>query len=110
MQQLREAVGLESRDEYLLHDRDSIFSEYLDESMARLRAQGGLAIYRMALVIATFLVLSVTSGILPLRRPAHRFATTPRTPRSPLQQHPAAAFAPMPASAAFARARLAASW
>lgn len=41
MQQLREAVGLESRDEYLLHDRDSIFSEYLDESMARLRAQGG---------------------------------------------------------------------
>ena len=36
MQQLREAVGLESRYEYLLHDRDSIFAAHLDESMARL--------------------------------------------------------------------------
>ncbi len=36
MQQLREAVGLESQCEYLLHDRDSIFAEHLDESIARL--------------------------------------------------------------------------
>jgi transposase InsO family protein len=36
MQQLREAVGLESQYEYLLHDRDSIFAEHLDESIARL--------------------------------------------------------------------------
>jgi hypothetical protein len=36
MQQLREAVGLESQYEYLLHDRDSIFAEHLDESIVRL--------------------------------------------------------------------------
>jgi Integrase core domain len=36
MQQLREAVGLESQYEYLLHDRDSIFAEHLDASIARL--------------------------------------------------------------------------
>jgi transposase InsO family protein len=36
MQQLRETVGPESRYEYLLHDRDSIFAEHLDESIARL--------------------------------------------------------------------------
>jgi transposase InsO family protein len=35
LQQLREVVGLESH-EYLLHDRDSIFAEHLDESIARL--------------------------------------------------------------------------
>jgi putative transposase len=36
MQQLREAVGLQSQYEYLLHDRDSIFAEHLDQSIARL--------------------------------------------------------------------------
>jgi putative transposase len=36
MQQLREAVGLESQYEYLLHVRDSIFAEHLDETIARL--------------------------------------------------------------------------
>ncbi len=36
MQQLREAVGRESQYEYLLHDRDRIFAEHLDESIARL--------------------------------------------------------------------------
>jgi putative transposase len=36
LQQLREAVGCEERYEYLLHDRDSIFAEHLDESIARL--------------------------------------------------------------------------
>ncbi len=36
MQQLRKAVGLESQCEYLRHDRDSIFAEHLDESIARL--------------------------------------------------------------------------
>jgi hypothetical protein len=36
LQQLREAVGLQERYEYLLHDRDSIFSEHLDESIERL--------------------------------------------------------------------------
>ena len=35
-QQLREAVGLESRYEYLLHDRDSIFSSDLDASVGHL--------------------------------------------------------------------------
>ena len=36
LQQLREAVGVERRYEYLLHDRDSIFAEPLDESVERL--------------------------------------------------------------------------
>jgi putative transposase len=36
LQQLREAIGFEDRYEYLLHDRDSIFAEHLDESIARL--------------------------------------------------------------------------
>ncbi len=35
-QQLREAVGYEERYEYLLHDRDAIFSVELDESIRRL--------------------------------------------------------------------------
>lgn len=35
-QQLREAVGYESRYEYLIHDRDSIFSADLDEAIQRL--------------------------------------------------------------------------
>ena len=37
LQQLREAVGLEQRYEYLLHDRDSIFAKHLDESIESLR-------------------------------------------------------------------------
>jgi putative transposase len=36
LQQLRAAVGLEKRYEYLLHDRDSIFAEHLDESVTKL--------------------------------------------------------------------------
>jgi putative transposase len=36
LQQLREAVGFEERYEYLLHDRDSIFAQHLDESIGRL--------------------------------------------------------------------------
>ena len=36
LQQLREAVGLQDRYEYLLHDRDSIFANHLDESIGRL--------------------------------------------------------------------------
>jgi putative transposase len=36
LQQLREAVGLEERYEYLLHDRDSIFAKHLDESIGKL--------------------------------------------------------------------------
>jgi putative transposase len=36
LQQLRETVGMEGRYEYLLHDRDSIFAEHLDESIANL--------------------------------------------------------------------------
>jgi putative transposase len=35
-QQLREAVGYETRYEYLLHDRDSLFSADLDQSVRRL--------------------------------------------------------------------------
>jgi len=35
-QQLREAVGYEERYEYLLHDRDSIFSAEVDASIQRL--------------------------------------------------------------------------
>jgi transposase InsO family protein len=35
LQQLREAVGLQERYEYLLHDRDSIFAQHLDESIER---------------------------------------------------------------------------
>jgi hypothetical protein len=33
LQQLREAVGFERRYQYPLHDRDSIFTEYFDESV-----------------------------------------------------------------------------
>jgi putative transposase len=36
LQQLREAIGLQDRYEYLLHDRDSIFANHLDESIGRL--------------------------------------------------------------------------
>jgi transposase InsO family protein len=36
LQQLREAVGFEERYAYLLHDRDSIFSNHLDDSIGRL--------------------------------------------------------------------------
>ena len=36
LHQLREAVGCEERYQYLLHDRDSIFAEHLDESIRRL--------------------------------------------------------------------------
>ncbi len=36
LQQLREAVGFQERYEYLLHDRDSIFAQHLDESIAKL--------------------------------------------------------------------------
>ena len=36
LQQLREAIGLQGRYEYLLHDRDSIFARHLDESIGRL--------------------------------------------------------------------------
>ena len=36
LQQLCEAVGFENRYSYLLHDRDSIFAEHLDESVKRL--------------------------------------------------------------------------
>jgi putative transposase len=36
LQQLREAVGLEERYEYLIHDRDSIFAKHLDESIGGL--------------------------------------------------------------------------
>ncbi|MGO9264039.1 MAG: integrase core domain-containing protein [Candidatus Binataceae bacterium] len=36
LQQLREAVGFGERYEYLLHDRDSIFANHLDESIGRL--------------------------------------------------------------------------
>lgn len=35
-QQLRDAIGYERRYEYLIHDRDSIFSADLDESIQRL--------------------------------------------------------------------------
>jgi putative transposase len=36
LQQLREAIGLQERYKYLLHDRDSIFAQHLDESIAKL--------------------------------------------------------------------------
>jgi putative transposase len=36
LQQLREAIGLQDRYKYLLHDRDSIFANHLDESIAKL--------------------------------------------------------------------------
>jgi putative transposase len=36
LHQLREAAEFERRYEYLLHDRDSIFAEHLDESIQRL--------------------------------------------------------------------------
>jgi len=35
-QQLREAFGYEDQYEFLIHDRDSIFAHYLDESIGRL--------------------------------------------------------------------------
>lgn len=36
LQQLREALGHEDQYEFLIHDRDSIFAYYLDESIGRL--------------------------------------------------------------------------
>jgi putative transposase len=36
LQQLRGAIGFESRYEYLLHDRDGIFAAHLDESIRKL--------------------------------------------------------------------------
>ncbi len=36
LQQLRDAIGFESRYEYLLHDRDCIFAAHLDESIRKL--------------------------------------------------------------------------
>jgi hypothetical protein len=39
LQQLREAIGLQDRYKYLLHDRDSIFAQHLDESIAKLGVQ-----------------------------------------------------------------------
>lgn len=36
LQQLREAIGLQDRYKYLLHDRDSIFAKHLDESIVKL--------------------------------------------------------------------------
>ena len=36
LQQLREATGFKNRYQYLLHDRDSIFAEHLDESITSL--------------------------------------------------------------------------
>ncbi len=36
LQQLRETTGFERRYDYLLHDRDSIFGQHLDESVKKL--------------------------------------------------------------------------
>ena len=36
LQQLRETTGFERRYDYLLHDRDSIFAQHLDESVKKL--------------------------------------------------------------------------
>lgn len=36
LQQLRSAVGYDRSDEYLIHDRDSVFAHQLDESIATL--------------------------------------------------------------------------
>jgi transposase InsO family protein len=36
LQQLRNAIGFQDRYEYLIHDRDSIFANHLDESITRL--------------------------------------------------------------------------
>jgi putative transposase len=36
LQQLREAIGLQDRYKYLLHNRDSIFAQHVDESIAKL--------------------------------------------------------------------------
>jgi putative transposase len=36
LQQLREAIGFRDRYEYVRHDRDSIFANHLDESIAKL--------------------------------------------------------------------------
>src|SRR5215831_16697222 len=42
LQQLREAIGFDDSYHYLIHDRDSIFTKSLDQSIARL----GLAILK----------------------------------------------------------------
>ena len=36
LQQLREAIGFDDQYEYLLHDRDRIFANHLDESIERI--------------------------------------------------------------------------
>jgi len=36
LQQLRETTGFQRRYDYLLHDRDSIFAQHLDESVNKL--------------------------------------------------------------------------
>jgi transposase InsO family protein len=36
LQQLREAIGMQDRYKYLIHDRDSTFAQHLDESIAKL--------------------------------------------------------------------------
>jgi hypothetical protein len=41
LQQFRESVGPQERYEYLLHDRDSIFAQRLDESIVRLGVKVG---------------------------------------------------------------------
>ena len=41
LQQLRESIGPQERYEYLLHDRDSIFAQHLDESIVRLGVKKG---------------------------------------------------------------------
>jgi hypothetical protein len=55
-QQLREAAGFEERYRYLLHDRDGIFAQHLDESATRL-------------------------GIRMLKSPPRQFPTTVSSPR-----------------------------
>src|SRR5437667_3017914 len=40
LQQLRETTGFERRYDYLLHDRDSIFAQHLDESVKKLAYDG----------------------------------------------------------------------
>jgi hypothetical protein len=39
LQQLREAIGLQERYKYQIHDRDSIFANHLDKSIGRLGAK-----------------------------------------------------------------------
>jgi putative transposase len=43
LQQLREAVGCEDRYEFLIHDRDGIFANHLDESIGRAASMSGIA-------------------------------------------------------------------